>query len=323
MCAYRHRIHPVREYLRNLKWDGIERLNAWLVECGGVDDSLYVQLVGRFFLISMVARVFRPGCPVQYMPIFEGPQSVGKSTLLRILGGEWFAETPFRVGDRDAYQNLQGAWIYEIPEMDSFYKAEAPAVKAFITQQIDRYRDPYAKRPADRPRQCIFAGNTNHKEYFKDTTGNRRFWPIKCEKPINLEKLREWRDQLFAEAFAAFDAGERWHPTRDEEVKYFRSEQEEREIVDPWMVSLQRWLDEPERRATNEFTSLEIIAGAFKVTIDKIDGNRGMATRLGNLMARLEWSKRRRGSGMREWFYVRPQAERVKALQDGRDDVPF
>jgi len=324
MVAHRHRFHPVREWLERLpRWDGVERLDHWLTDCVGIPDSQYVRLVGRFFILGMVARIYQPGCAMQYMPIFEGPQGKGKSTMLRILGGDWYAETPFKIGDKDAYQQLQGTWLYEIPEMDSFNKAESTAVKAFVTIQVDRYREPYARRPVDRPRQCVFAGNTNHSEYFKDTTGNRRFWPVRCGSTILLDKLAEWREQLFAEALQRFHEGVRWHPTREEELLYFKPQQEEREIVDPWLYPLQDWLDAPDRRGQKEFTSQEVLTGAFHVSIDKIDGNRGMATRLGNLMARLGWSKGRRSTGRREWIYLRPApAKETGYARVEADDEP-
>lgn len=326
MVAHRNRFHPVREWLEGLPaWDGTERLDHWLTDCIGIPDSQYVRLVGRFFLLGMVARIYKPGCAMQYMPIFEGPQGKGKSTMLRILGGDWYAETPFKIGDKDAYQQLQGTWLYEIPEMDSFNKAESTAVKAFVTIQVDRYREPYARRPVDRPRQCVFAGNTNHSEYFKDTTGNRRFWPVRCSATIDLDKLAEWRVQLFAEAMQRFRENARWHPTREEELQYFKPQQEEREIVDPWLYPLQDWLDDPGRRAQREFTSQEVLSGAFNVAIDKIDGNRGMATRLGNLMARLGWSKGRRTTGKREWIYLRPAPakEVPNTMGEADEPVPF
>lgn len=326
MVAHRNRFHPVREWLESLPlWDGVERLDFWLTDCIGIADSQYVRLVGRFFLLGMVARIYKPGCAMQYMPIFEGPQGKGKSTMLRILGGDWYAETPFKIGDKDAYQQLQGTWLYEIPEMDSFNKAESTAVKAFVTIQVDRYREPYARRPVDRPRQCVFAGNTNHSEYFKDTTGNRRFWPIRCSATIDLDKLAEWRVQLFAEAMQRFNEGARWHPTREEELKYFKPQQEEREIVDPWLYPLEDWLDAPDRRSLREFTSQEVLTGAFHVSIDKIDGNRGMATRLGNLMARLGWSKGRRSTGRREWIYLRPAPAQAvpNTMGEADEPVPF
>lgn len=306
MTANRNKFHPVRDWMNALPaWDNIERLPHWLIECMGCEDKTFVRLAGEFFLIGMVARIFQPGCAMQYMPIFEGAQGKGKSTALRVLGGDWFAETPFKLGDKDAYMQLNGAILYEVSEMDSFNKAETTAVKAFVTIQTDRYREPYARRPVDRPRQCVFAGTTNHGEYFKDTTGNRRFWPLRVTN-IDLQKLAEWREQLFAEALHKYRAGNRWHPTRDEERLYFFPEQEEREIVDPWLYPLQDWLDDPARRVTKEFTSKDILVGAFEVELSKVDGNRGMATRLGNLLAKLGWGKGRRPTGKREWVYLRP-----------------
>lgn len=322
MTANRNKFHPVRDWINALPaWDGIERLPHWLIECMGCKDKTFVRLAGEFFLIGMVARIFQPGCAMQYMPIFEGAQGKGKSMALRVLGGDWFAETPFKLGDKDAYMQLNGAILYEVSEMDSFNKAETTAVKAFVTIQTDRYREPYARRPVDRPRQCVFAGTTNHGEYFKDTTGNRRFWPLRVTT-IDLQKLAEWREQLFAEALHKYRAGNRWHPTRDEERLYFFPEQEEREIVDPWLYPLQDWLDDPARRVTKEFTSKDILVGAFEVELSKVDGNRGMATRLGNLLAKLGWGKGRRPTGKREWVYLRPApaAPAGNAIKEEADD---
>ncbi len=143
---------------------------------------------------------------------------------------------------------------------------------------------------------------------------------MRCYGTIDLAKIREWRDLLFAEALSKYRAGHKWYPTRDEEINYFKPEQEEREIVDPWLYPMQTWLDEPDRRHKNEFTSTEILGGAFKVSLDKIDGNRGMATRLGNLLARIGWKKSRRTTGRREWIYQRPDVRwsLLRIRQEGR-----
>lgn len=312
MASQKNKFHPPQQWLTGLTpWDGVERLPYFLSDCLGVDNSEYLQMVGTFFMVGLVARIFRPGCSMQYMPVIEGGQGIGKSSFWRALGGEWYQETPFNLGDKDAYMLISGALLYEIAEMDSFNKAETTAMKAFITRQTDRYREPYGRRPVDRPRQCVFAGTTNHSEYLKDTTGNRRIWPIQA-KVIDIDLLAGIRDQLFAEALSRFKAGARWHPTRDEEQRLFVVEQSSRQIVDPWLYPLQDWLEDVDRRLVAEFTSAEILCGAFKVELSKIDGNRGMATRLGNLMAEIGgWVRKRRSSGRRDWVYVRPVGTRI------------
>lgn len=321
MSAKLNRFHPVRDYLRGLTWDGVDRLSHWLVECLGVDVSVagkadYCALAGRYFLIGMVARIFRPGCPMQNMMVFEGKQGKGKSTTLRILGGEWFADTPFKVGDKDSYLALRGKWIYEIAEMDAFNRSETTAVKAFISIQTDHYREPYGRRMVDRHRQTVFCGTTNQGEYFKDTTGNRRFWPIKTGETIDLDKLAQWRDQLFAEAYARFKAGERWHPSRDEETLYFQPEQETREIVDPWYEKITNYLAAND--AIDEFTTMEILEHGVSVRSDKVDGNRSMATRVGSIMAKLGWEKKREATGARRWLYRRPCGRNTITQTDKR-----
>lgn len=311
MAAARAKFHPISEYLGALpQWDGVGRVDFWLEECMGAsaENDNYLRLVGRLFLIGMIARVMEPGCKWDYMPIFEGAQGKGKSTALRILGGQWFADTQLRIGDKDAYMQLDGVWLYEIGEMDSFNRSETTAVKAFVTTQRDRYREPYARRIIERSRQVAFAGTTNQGEYLKDTTGNRRFWPIRCRGRIDLDKLAEWRDQLFAEAMVLYRKGFQWRPTREEEANWIRPEQEAREIVDPWLMPLQDYLYAPERvlGKQDEFTSYELLTKALAVDVDKIDNNRSAATRVGNLMQRLRWGKRRQSTGRRDWVYVRP-----------------
>lgn len=323
MAARRNKYHPVRDWLGSLPpWDGVERLNSWLAECMGAvaASPQYLELVGRLFLVGMVARVMQPGCKWDYMPIFEGHQGRGKSTALRVLADPWFADTQLRIGDKDAYMQLDGVWLYEIGEMDSFNRSETTAVKAFVTTQCDRYREPYARRIIERARQVAFGGTTNQGEYFKDTTGNRRFWPVRCRGQIDLDKLAEWREQLFAEALQLYRAGVLWRPTREEEAQWIRPEQEAREIVDPWLVPLQDYLEAPDRKLNNEneFTSYALLTKAIGMDPERIDGNRSAATRIGNLMARLGWPKRRQGTGSegrRDWVYVRPEPARQPPAQ--------
>lgn len=325
MAASDNKFHPVREYLDSLPaWDGIERLPFWLSECLGATETTYTRLVGPWFVMNLVRRIREPGCQADYMIVLEGKQGKRKSTSLRTLVGrdEWFADTPIRIGDKDALLNLAGKWLYEIAELDSFSRAEITAVKQYLTSRIDRVREPFARRPTDRARSCCFAGTTNQDEYSKDSTGARRLWPVACDGEIKLEKLAEDRDQMFAEAIARLcsdDAEKRrcW-PTRDEEEKYLVPEQERREIGDPWYERIASWVDSrakfnservDEVADMDSFTTQEILTHCLGVPIDRIDGARQMSTRVGIAMHKLGWLKQRDATGARLWRYIRPKAK--------------
>lgn len=307
MAANRAKFHPVRDYLNALRWDGTPRLSHWLAECLGAEDNNYHGLVGRWYLMGMVNRAINPGCQMDNMIVLEGRQGEGKSSALRILGGEWFADTPVKVGDPDALLSLAGVWMYEIAELDSFNRADITAVKQYVTSREDRVREPYARRHTTRPRTCVLAGTTNQNEYLKDSTGARRFWPVAVGE-MDLLKLSRWRDQLFAEARHLLEAGERYHPTREESRRYLEEQQQDREIQDPWLEEIADWLDDPAQAARSRFTTSNLLTECLRVPPDRIDGAKNMATRVGVVMHKLGWKKQRGTTGARVWYYVRPSA---------------
>jgi putative DNA primase/helicase len=194
-------INPVREYLRGLVWDGTERIDLWLVAYIDSPETEFVKAVGARWLISAVARVFRPGCQADYTLLLEGPQGIKKSAGLRALvGDEYFADHLSPLGSKDSFCELLGKWVIELSELSAMRRSELEAVKAFQTARIDHFRAPYAKRAQDVPRQCVFAASTNDQNPFTDSSGNRRFWPVRCGA-IDVEALARDRDQLWAEAF--------------------------------------------------------------------------------------------------------------------------
>lgn len=324
--ASEQRFHPVREYLDGLAWDGVERLQHWLTDYLGVRATEYSALSGRFFLIGMVARVYRPGCQMRFMPILEGTQFRGKSSALRVLGGKWYGDAPIDLNNKDSYQLIQGCWLYEIAELDAFNKSDATRIKAFISQQSDRFRAPYERAPADWDRQGVFAGSTNQDEYFKDRTGNTRFWPWKVEEvePMNIDGLSAAREQLLAEARERFMAGERWHPNADEQMRLFEPEQASREIADPWQSVVSRYL---RMTTATRFTAADILTDALKIEVGKIDRGNQMAMAIGSIMKKLGWAKKRESGGDRDYYYERPrewiEAAAVKADQEAQEDAPF
>lgn len=322
-AAREQRCHPVREYLDALVWDGIERTSDWLTDYMGVKKTEYTMLVARMFMIGMVARIYQPGCQMRAMPIFEGAQWRGKSTAVRILGGQWFGDTPIDLNNKDAYQLIQGKWLYEIAELDAFNRSETTRIKAFISSREDRFRAPYDRAPKDWPRNTLFFGTTNQDEYFKDQSGNSRYWPLRAEEigHINLDGLIQARDQLFAEAVALYHRGERWHPTREEQQQLFEPEQADREIADPWQSRIAKWLRGiPEDRVTTND-----ILDMLKIDPGKVDSARQMSTRIGIAMRRIGWIKKRDTGRDREYYYHRPDSwiGGEGNVTQGDDHAPF
>ena len=235
--------HPVRRWLKGLIWDGTPRLDGWLARyLGSPSDKEYLSAIGPMFLISMVARIYKPGCKVDYMLVLEGEQGEAKSQFCAILAGEWFSDALPDIHAKDAKQHLRGKWLIEIAELSAFSRAETEALKAFITRQTEKYRPPYGRLDVDEPRQCVFIGTTNKATYLKDDTGARRFWPILVGQ-IDLKAMRRDRDQLFAEAVVRFERGEHWWPDIAFERRVIKPEQEGRYESDLWEDEIEKYLD--------------------------------------------------------------------------------
>ena len=195
--AERHRFHPVVDYLNGLVWDGVGRLDTWLIYYLGCDDLNYVRKVGRKWLMSLVKRGCSPGCKVDSALILEGPQGIGKSTALSIIGGQWYSNDISALGSKDAKEQLFGKWLIELNELDAVTRArDLAAVKSFVSMAEDYFRRSYGRRAGKYPRQCVFAGTTNRDVWQRDDTGGRRWWPVRCGS-IDLDALRHDRDQLW------------------------------------------------------------------------------------------------------------------------------
>ncbi len=279
-------VHPVREYLRALKWDGVARVESWLRTYAGAKESPYVDAVGRMWMIAAVARVMQRVSICKTMLILEGPQDAGKSTLLRRLCPvpDWFSDTPVDLGGgKDQYQALRGKWIVEIPELDGFKGKDATRIKSFVSSPVDNYRKSYGKTNEDVPRQCIFAGTTNEEHYFHDSTGNVRFWPVRVGA-VDFSRIERERDQLWAEAVAMYTDGAQWHISDSKLSNLAKKEQEEREEEDIWGSRLNEWLRSPlgSSDASSGVTTSTVLTDAIGMPAK--DQGRSEQTRIGVLM---------------------------------------
>jgi putative DNA primase/helicase len=235
LVAQQHRYHPVREFLSRLEWDGVSRIASVLEEILGVEPTELSQAMMRAWFISAVARPMKPGCKVDHVLILVGPQSLGKSQFfVELAGPKWFSDSVIDIQNRDFYLLLRRVWILEWSELESMQRARhQDAAKAFITSAVDVYRAPYARATESVPRTSIIVGTTNDPSFLSDPTGNRRYWPIAVKRELNLTRLAEWRDQLWAEAVVAFKKGEKWWLTSTMEGR-LSEQQEDFEQVDPW-----------------------------------------------------------------------------------------
>ncbi len=214
--------HPIREFLGALpEWDGTVRVERLLIDYLGAEDTAYVRAVTRKTLCAAVARVQRPGIKFDNILVLNGPQGIGKSTLVSLLGGDWYSDSLSisDMNDKTAAEKLQGFWILEIGELAGMRKADIDKVKAFISRQDDKYRASFGRRVTPHPRQCVFFGTTNsEKGYLRDVTGNRRFWTVKVpggteRHPWDLKP--EEIQQVWAEALAYVERGEKLYLDAD------------------------------------------------------------------------------------------------------------
>lgn len=221
VVSTKNKYHPVIDYLKSCKWDGKERLECVLIDYLGADDNEYVRAVTRKTFVAAVARVFEPGCKYDNVLSLLGSQGMGKSQLLKKLGGVWFSDTFGSLQNNQAMEQLQGVWIMEIGEMAGLKRAEIESVKHFLAKCEDRFRVAYGHLPSIYPRQCIFIITTNEEDFLQDPTGNRRFWPVELNRKNIKQNVfaldKKTIDSIWAEAVYLYFEDETLYLNTEEE----------------------------------------------------------------------------------------------------------
>lgn len=337
LAASENAFHPVRNFLSGLKWDGKTRAERLFCDYLGSPNTPYIRQVARTMLVAAVTRVFEPGHKFDFAVILEGSQGKRKSTFIETLAVNpaWFSElhTDFS-DDKACVEAMQGSWIMEIPELSGFSRADRNRIKAFISTKADKVRLAYERRAAVFKRQCVFIGSTNDREYLRDDTGGRRFWPVETfVETIDTVRLAESMPQIWAEAVVLYHEMRAAQPKgnlplylSDAEASADALElQESRRIEtadDAMLGQLLGWLDQPvagdfddaEPKLRDKVCLIQIAAECFGHTKGDYVRNAPLAQQLSRVMRRvpgwLQGGKHRFGSYGQQRSYFRNLAYR-------------
>ncbi len=312
---------PLYDYLNARSWDGgslisnflITHMGAVTVNDLGEDITEYVRKVSTRFFLACVARGLDPGVKADNVLIVEGEQGIMKSTAFDVLGGQWYTDTKIDISNKDSRMLASIKWIIELGELASLKGKDNEALKTFLSAREDTMRLPYAATVESFPRHAIFVGTTNHDQFLSDTTGNRRYWPVKCNK-IDLEAIKRDRDQLWAEAVARYrlatDAtnlhtnclgGERWwfEPYESREVN---AQTQARMIDSPMADMILDWWVKQDTTKRGPTRGHDVAINALMMPLERI--NRETLTQVGIAMTTLGFSKHRvRVDGRQVWVY--------------------
>lgn len=295
VCAEKS-YHPILIWLESLKWDQVNRLDHWLVQCLDCDDSPYVRAIGRMFVIAMVARIYQPGCQADYMLILEGSQGIYKSTVCRTLAGAanfGHLSPKFDLDPVRTSMGLRGKWLLEVAELEAFSNEKTETLKAFVTQTVEDYTPKFGHHEVHEPRQCLLIGTTNRDKYLSDPTGGRRFWPV-LTHDIRPDALLGMREQLFAEAVHRYRDNEQWWPDAAFEAQHIKPEQENRREIEPWVEIIEPWL-------SGQNGQKVMLSSVWKHSLlgRESDYSPGVARRVGAAMRELGWEVDRTDSKKR------------------------
>ena len=293
--------NPLLEWLDSIEWDGVNRLNSWIVEATDCEDNELNRKMGEKWLIQAIARAYRPGCKADCVLILAGAQGAGKSTLFRTLAtDEYFADTPLDIGSANSYSQIARAWIYEVAELDSVRRSANSATKAFLSAQEDNFRPAYGRHAITIKRHVVFAGTTNESQFINDMTGSRRYWPIKVNE-VNLNWARENRDQLWAEAILAVKNGETWYldkktdEARHDSSKIYRQD-------DPWLEPISNFL----MLQRGYVTMTMVMEDGLKIERGRM--NRRDEMRISEILRELDYEKKRMSlGGKRKYVWTKSE----------------
>jgi hypothetical protein len=297
-AAMKRPYHPVRRYLRSLSWDGIPRLSQ-VARVEMMSTTPVASAMVRKWAIGSVARAMDPGCKVDTCLVLQGTQGIMKSSFFSTMGGEWFSDTYVDMSNKDSYAQIAAAWIYELGEIDQVLAGRnEERFKGWLASTHDTYRAPYDRVAKKHPRGCVVVGTANPEEFLRDPTGNRRYWIVRVGGKIDVKLIASLRDQLWAEATCAYDAGETWWLDDRQELEREASNENHHEH-DPWEEIVGAALSRPD--GPSRVMVSYILSDVLRIDIAQQGRKEQMrAARI------LRWAGWRRRRSTSSWFYEAP-----------------
>lgn len=283
--------NPLKEWLHSLRWDGTCRLDEMLIRVTGCEDTKLHRAYSRRYLISLVARVFEPGCQVDQVLLLTGSQGAGKTSFFReLVSQEWFGNNHMDIQNKDAVLQMAQTWLWEWQE-NAKRNDEVKAERAFISVQVDNIRPPYGFSVLPVQRHTVFGATSNDNEPLRDPDGTRRWWVVRVADELDLAYLKANREQIFAEAVVAYAAGEIWHIPKGSDLDEERvSSAENFRQDDPEMEKLLSWTLR-DVRARGKLQLSEIAEACFSMspadTAKKVQS-------LGRLLRQAGWCRLKR-----------------------------
>ncbi|RPH64968.1 MAG: hypothetical protein EHM89_00065 [Acidobacteria bacterium] len=308
-AAEQRPFHPIRQYLDSINWDGTQRLASMALDYLGSDSKLHAEMIRRW-MIGAIARALEPGCKLDTALMLFGKQGFFKSTFFAILGGQWHSDSAIDISNKDSFQQIHAAWIYEFSELENVVTGRAESrLKAFMTSTHDMFRAPYARSVVRKARGVALCGSTNRQEILTDDTGSRRFWIVPVAGPIDREQLAHARDQLWAEARVAYESQEPWWFDRklDEEREESNIEFENEDV---WLDTIADFIAAP---TVAEVSISALLRDALK--LDAARQDRAAQMRVARILKTLGWERQRESTGDRRWRYIRPGTQRRWGFQ--------
>lgn len=292
------RIDSAQWWLSKQVWDGVPRVERFLVDYFGTDDTPYTRAVARYMWSALAGRILSPGCQVDMVPILEGDQGLRKTSAVAAIapGYSHFIEIGFDEKETDLARKMRGAMVAELGELHGLHAKAIEGVKKFITRRYENWTPKFKEFNTTFPRRLVFIGTTNQTELLADETGNRRWLPVHVER-ADVEGIARDRGQLWAEGAAMFRAaGVEFRAAE----QLAAAEHEKYLAVDAWEEAVRTWLETesdfgldgapgPKWRDV-PFTTLQAAVGA--VGLQAAHVNSGIARRLGAIFRKLGYKQK-------------------------------